>query len=400
MRVAVIGAGIVGVTTAYELAAQGHEVGVFERRGSVASEASFANAGITTPWAAPGRQRVSLRGARAVGKLHWLWHQWRASRPAAAAGPQRALQQLAQLSRARQQELAHTLRLEYEQATGVLVLLRGERDLKNLQAELSLMRELGVAHELIDAHRCRQIEPGLSLDTALHAAIHLPQDGLGNCRHFAHLLKAEATRLGAQFNFEREVLRIAPGPRPALALAGGQIDCDAVVVCAGLDANTLLRPLGLKLPLAAVRGYSVTAPLRHLDSHPDLGPKAALLDARQQVAITRLGQRLRVAGRAEIGDVSGKQAAAALASLYRVLDDWFPGAALTREAQHWQGMRPTLPDGPPVVGDSGAPGVWLNLGHGASGWALACGSARVLAECIAGRQAPLDTSGLGIARLR
>jgi D-amino-acid dehydrogenase len=107
-----------------------------------------------------------------------------------------------------------------------------------------------------------------------------------------------------------------------------------------------------------------------------------------------------VAGLAEIGGHALKHSAAALATLYKVLDDWFPGSALVREAQHWKGARPMLPDGPPVLGASPAPGVWLNLGHGSSGWTLACGSACVLADLVSGRRPPIDLSRLGLERLR
>jgi D-amino-acid dehydrogenase len=130
------------------------------------------------------------------------------------------------------------------------------------------------------------------------------------------------------------------------------------------------------------------------------GPRTALMDERYKVAISRLGQRVRVAGGAEIGGHTLKHSAAALATLYKVLDDWFPGAALVREAQHWKGARPMLPDGPPVLGASPAPGVWLNLGHGSSGWTLACGSACVLADLVSGRRPPIDLSRLGLERLR
>jgi D-amino-acid dehydrogenase len=169
-----------------------------------------------------------------------------------------------------------------------------------------------------------------------------------------------------------------------------------------VQANALLAPLKLRLPLTPIFGYSVTAPLRPdtgMAAH-EAGPRSALMDERFKVALSRLGQRIRVAGSAELGGQVDRLRPAPLATLYRVLDDWFPGAAVTRDAQHWKGARPTLPDGPPVLGESGAPGVWLNLGHGSSGWALACGSARVLAERLAGREAPLDTSGLTVARLR
>jgi D-amino-acid dehydrogenase len=152
--------------------------------------------------------------------------------------------------------------------------------------------------------------------------------------------------------------------------------------------------------LQAVHGYSVTAPLRQFEAHPDHGPRAALIDAGYQVSISRIGARIRVAGGAEIGGSSEQHHAGALATLYKVLDDWFPGTARLGQAQPWKGARPMLPDGPPVLGASGIDGVWLNLGHAAHGWALACGSARVLADAVAGRPAAIDTEGLGADRLR
>lgn len=417
MRVAVIGAGIVGVTSAYELAAEGHEVSVFERRAGVASEASFANAGVVapgyvTPWAAPGmpwkvvRQlfdrhaSVRVHGLAALRELPWLWRWWRACRPAVHAGNRAAMIRLAQFSRTRLLELTRSLRLDYEQQAGYLVLLRGDRELALARPGLKLLAELGLRFELLDAERARRIEPGLNPETALRAAIHLPTDGVGNCRQFAQLLKAQAQRLGARFRFDETVHRVGPGQQPTVVSSRGEERFDAVVLCSGVESNALLAPIGLKLPLAAVHGYSITAPLRQHDGHPDPGPRSALMDERYKVAVSRLGQRVRVAGSAEFGGASTTHDEAALATLYRVLDDWYPGAAVVAKAQPWKGARPMLPDGPPVLGASGAPGVWLNLGHGSSGWALACGSARVLAELLSGRSAPLDLAGLGVERLR
>ncbi len=418
MRVAIIGAGIVGVSTAYELALQGHEVTVFERRSSVAEEASFANAGVLAPgyvgpWAAPGmgwkvlgsllsvHAPVRLGGINALAHLPWMWRWWRACRPRVHAANRTAMLRLAQFSRERLLGLTRDLGLEFEQAPGFLVLLRTERDLKAARTRLAVLQDLGVAHEVVDAARCHRIEPGLHTATPLHAAIHLPQDGVGNCRHFAHLLKSQAQRLGATFHFDTPVQKVTAGAQPGVECEGAPAaSFDAVVVCAGVQANRVLAGVGVKLPLAAVHGYSVTAPLRHVDGLPPPGPRAAVMDERHRIAISRLGQRIRVSGLAELGGSLDDIAAAPLRKLYRTLDDWFPGAASTREAQHWKGARPMLPDGPPVLGASGAPGVWLNLGHGSSGWALACGSARVLAEQISGREAPLDITGLSVSRLR
>ncbi len=148
-----------------------------------------------------------------------------------------------------------------------------------------------------------------------------------------------------------------------------------------------------------MHGFSLTAPLRLVEGHPNLGPRAGVMDEKYKVAISRLGQRLRVAGSAELGGQLGTMNPAALHTLHKVLDDWYPGSAQLAQAQFWKGARPMLPDGPPVLGASGAAGVWLNLGHGSSGWALACGSARVLADQLAGRAPAIDVSLLDVARL-
>ena len=431
MQIAIIGAGIIGVTTAHALAADGHEVTIFERRSGVAAETSFANAGVlapgyVTPWAGPGmpwkvaqhlfsrHAPVRLGGFNALAHLPWMWRWWRACSPAVHSKNRAAMQRLAHFSRAQQQALTKSLNLDYEQAQGYLVLLRTARDVALAQGGLKLLGEMGVPFKLVNGQQARSIEPGLNEATALEGAIHLAQDGVGNCRQFAHLLKSEAQRLGAHFRFEHRVLRITPGKTVELAYerlphtedgkAGDTLSLaptsfDRVVVCAGHQANALLRSIGLRLPLAPVYGYSVTAPLRHVEGHPHFGPRSALMDEKYKVAISRLGQRIRVAGSAEIGGLPFRFNPAALRTLYQVLDDWFPGVAVWPQAQAWKGARPMLPDGPPVLCASGAAGVWLNLGHGGSGWALACGSARVLADLVAGRASPIDMAGLDIARL-
>lgn len=423
MRVAVIGAGIVGVTSAFELANDGHQVTVFERRGSVAEETSFANAGVVapgyvTPWAAPGMPAkvlkhllsrhapVRLAWPLAPGQLGWMWRWWRACRAPVFATNREHMYRLARYSQQRLRALRHDLAIEHEQAAGYLVLLRGAAELKGARVSLKLLAELGVNFHLVDGAQARLIEPGLNPDLALQAAVHLPDDEVGNCRQFAHLLRSRAQAQGAVFRFNRSVDRIDAGSTPTLthrapgtAEAPQQEAFDAVLVCAALGATALLKPLGLKLPLVAVHGYSITAPLRQVDGYPHLGPRSGVMDEKYKVAISRLGQRVRVAGSAELGGRLDHADPATLETLHKVLDDWYPGCARMAQAQHWKGARPMLPDGPPVLGASGAPGVWLNLGHGGSGWALSCGSARVLADQLAGRTPAIDVSGLDMARL-
>ena len=415
MKIALVGAGIIGVTTAYELAADGHEVTVFERRGAAAEESSFANAGLVAPgyvmpWAAPGMPAkvarylfsrhapVKLGLPLSLRELAWMGRWLRACRLDTYLANRGHMQRLAFYSRARLHQLTDQLELAYERSPGYLVLLRSEKDQKLAQPGLQVLRDAGVSFHQIDAAAARRVEPALNQDTPFAGAIHLPDDGVGNCRQFALMLRRQAEALGAKFEFNTTVTRITSAPAATVSIANEATPrrFDAIVVCAGLASATLLRPLGLKIPLAAVYGYSLSANIRE----PLNAPRSAVMDERYKVAISRLGLRVRVAGSAEIGGRLDTHRPAAIQTLYKVLHDWFPGAAhMSGGVQVWKGARPMLPDGPPIVGASGVPGVWLNLGHGSSGWALGCGSARAVADLVGGRAPEVDLQGLGIERL-
>ena len=415
MRIAVIGAGVIGTTSAYELACDGHEVTVFERRGAAAEESSFANAGViapgyVTPWAAPGMPAkvarylfsrhapVKLGLPLSMAELGWIWRWLRACNLQTYQANRARLQRLAFYSHERLHQISADLQLEYDHSTGYMVLLRSEKDSRLAQPGLQVLRDAGVAFCEMSPDEARKVEPALNPDTAFFGAIHLAQDEVANCRQFTLLLKNEALRLGVQFEFATNVLALVPGSGTRVQIEGevAARSFDAVVVCAGLDSAKLLRGLGLKIPMVAVYGYSVSAPLREALN----APRSAVMDERFKVAISRLGQRVRVAGSAELGGSLAHKRASSIRTLYKVLHDWFPGAAqFSSGVQEWKGVRPMLPDGPPILGASGIPGVWLNLGHGSSGWALSCGSARALADLVAQRAPALDLEGLGVQRL-
>jgi D-amino-acid dehydrogenase len=431
MKIAVVGAGIIGITTAYELARDGHEVTVYERRGAAAEESSFSNAGVlspgyVTPWAAPGmpwkviKQMASSHAAFRLnlplsgGDIAWLWRFWRACNLPAYQRHRAALQQLAFYSRSRLHEMTERHSLEYDRSSGYMIALRTEKDRALVQPSLQVLRDLGVPFTELDEAGARALEPAINTDTRFAGAIALAQDEVANCRQFALLLKDECRRLGVQFAFNTSVKKVNFSDAGSTKLATlliahssstsqlssqmqGQavqhqaeqaLSFDAVVLCTGVNAASLLSPLGIHLPLRPVYGYSVSAHIKE----PLNAPRSGLMDERYKVSITRLGQRVRVAGSAQVGGRAGEMNQAAIRTLYKVLHDWFPGAAvMSQGVQEWQGARPMLANRPPVISSiaTGSP-IWLNLGHGSSGWALSCASARLLADQLAGKASEID----------
>lgn len=406
MKIAIVGAGIIGACTALRLAQDGHQVSLFDAKGSVAEGASFANAGViapgyVTPWASPGmpskvlrqlfRDDAAVKFSLRMERAQWRWiiHWLAACKPVVYTANRSAMQQLALHS----QQLIHVWRdhygFEYEQAQGYLQLLRSERDLQLVQPSLDVLKSLNHAHHVIDEAACRKLEPYLSTHTPIHAAVHLPKDEVGNCRYFAQQARDAATALGAAIRMRENITAIEPAAQHITLHIGQQSEqFDHVVVCAGMDSKALLRPLGIRLPMQAVWGYSVSAPIKDLVASPfqaEVSGIAGVMDEQYKVSITRLGNRLRVAGIAELGAKPGEVNELAVNTLYKVLRDWFPSSADLKHAQVWMGARPMMPDGPPVIGPSKVPRLWLNTGHGSSGWALAAGSADLLADLVMAR---------------
>jgi D-amino-acid dehydrogenase len=244
-------------------------------------------------------------------------------------------------------------------------------------------------------------EPALNPQTPLHTAIHLPKDGVGNCRQFTGALKQVVLERGAEFSFGHTVRAIRPTETGVELNVHDQktasetpLPFDTVVLCSGVASLGLLKPLNIQLPLHQLRSHSLSANLRD----PMDAPRSGVVDSLHNIGITRLGQRVRITGGQALGSAKATHHKGVLKQLYAALFDWFPGAAQMSSVQTWSGQTPVLPDGLPVLGTTAVPGVWLNIGHGLRGWSMASGSARVLADQLVQRDTEIDAQAFSAQR--
>ncbi len=412
MQVAVIGGGVIGVCTAYYLAEAGHEVVVLERHSNVAEQASFGNAGIIASgdvptWAAPGmsgkilsmllQTEAPVKFSPTMSRSFWRWVRlWmRECRLERFRVNKERMQRVVGYSRDVLHELRHQHELDYESTQGYLQLFRDRRELQLAEPALALLADSGTPHRLVDGDGAREIEPALSSQTDLAAALYLPQGESGNCPLFTKQLKVLAQKMGVTFHFNAEVKSLrSSGHRVTLDIDQQSFQADAVVLAAGVDSAALLATLGLRVPLYPVKGYSATAQIRDFDE----APRSALMDEAYKVGIVRMGSRIRIAGTAELGAPLHTLRDASLRTLIKVGNDWFPNAANFHSASFWCGARSMLPDGAPLLGPTPINNVFLNIGHGANGWAMAPGSGRILADLISHRTPDIDLDGLTIER--
>lgn len=389
MRLAVVGAGVVGVTTAYELTQDGHEVTVFERCSTAAEGASFANAGLLAPEWMAAKASHHWKKDQKPGLGSW-WHGLTRSRRPSHADPGPGILAIAKYGAERLAALCDHLQFTVESHQGMMVVWRDPRDSALAEALHASMRAMGGESHLMPAEQARALELALNNETLLQGSMVMPDAWSVNCRQFTLLLRARAQQDGCRFEFGRHVEVLQPG-RPVRLLfgSGGETDpFDGVVLCAGAASDTLLQPIGVEIPMENHIGHSLSASVREsIDA-----PVAVVHDLRQDVSIARMAQRVRVSGPLCRAGKSVRPEEH-FKRLYRVLDDWFPGAIRLGQAggvQEWSAQVSNTTDGLPVIGETTAPRIWINSGHGQHGWVMACASARLLADQIGGRPAEID----------
>lgn len=414
MKIAIVGAGVNGLASAHELMLAGHAVTVFERHATAAEAGSFAPAGLLhaawalawaepqprlhLPWSAPG-PGVRWRSGLDWTALAW-WRQWRSARRRRGADARAALMELLVSGRERHAALEAELELDHDRSEGLLVLGPDQRSFDQAAGLAVTLRELGLGVRPVPAAEACAMEPALNAAAPLAGAIHLTGPAVANCREWTLLMRQALLRGGGRFQAQQAVLALRPraGGVDLTVSSGGEF-FDAVVLCAGADAPALLRDLGLRTPFQLWWSHSLSAPVRE----PMDAPQSGVVDLQTGVSLTRLGQRVRASGGWDLGGEPGAAERPAIAHLARAMSHWFPAAARLGGAQSalqtWRGATLVSADGLPLIGASRVPGVWLNLAHGAMGWALACGAAHHLSKAMAGGSSATHMEALSPSRL-
>jgi D-amino-acid dehydrogenase len=415
MKVVVLGAGVIGVTSAWYLAQAGHEVTVIDRQPAPALETSFANAGeispgYASPWAAPGIPMKALKWlfmehAPLIvqpkpdwAKISWMARMLMNCTADAYAVNKSRMVRLAEYSRDCLIQLRADTGISYDERTqGTLQLFRTEKQVAAAEKDIAVLKADGVRFEVLDADACVAAEPGLAASRGkIAGGLRLPGDETGDCFKFTQNLSRLAEAQGVTFRYGVSIDRLeAEGDRiSAVHTSEGRITADVFVLALGSYSPMLVKEFGIKLPVYPVKGYSITVPI--VDEAR--APVSTVMDETFKIAITRLGDRIRVGGMAEIAGFDHSLSPKRQATLTHSVEDLFGGAGDQSRASFWSGLRPMTPDGTPILGRSPVSNLYLNTGHGTLGWTMAAGSGRVLADIVSGRKTDIATADLGYAR--
>lgn len=412
MKVLVLGAGVVGTTTAYYLARAGHEVTVVDRQSGPAQETSYANAGqvspgYAAPWAAPGVPLKAIRwmfqkhAPLAIGldgslaQLRWMWQMLHNCSPDRYAVNKERMVRLAEYSRDCLARLRADTGIRYEgREGGTLQVFRTQAQLDGVAKDVAVLQSAGVPFELLDAPSLVRAEPAIAAGR-LVGGLRLPGDETGDCHLFTQRVGHFAHSLGVRFLFGAAVDRIEMAGGRVVGVAQGRqlLKADAYVMAMGSYSTAQLAGM-LDIPVYPVKGYSITVPI----ADEAKAPASTVLDETYKIAITRFDRRIRVGGMAELRGFDLDLNPRRRETLELCLNDLFPGGGFPGKGNFWTGLRPMTPDGTPLVGRTPVPNLYLNTGHGTLGWTMACGCARVLTDVMSGRAPEIRADDLSVLR--
>jgi D-amino-acid dehydrogenase len=418
MHVIVLGAGLLGVTSAYFLRQQGHDVTVVDRQAAAAAETSFANGGQISvshaePWANPG---APLKLLKWLGKedapllfrlradlRQWLWglQFLRECTPARTRHNIEQIVRLGTYSRDTLQQLRRDRAIAYDERTqGILHFYTSQKEFDGAEAPAAQMRALGCDRRVISADEAVRLEPALRhIRPQLAGATYTAEDESGDANRFARELVARCEEDGVRFRMSHTVtaLREAGGAIDHVEATDGdgrfqQLRADAYVLALGSLSPQYAKTLGLSLPIYPAKGYSVTMPVKDAS----IAHQVSLTDDEYKLVFSRLGDRLRIAGTAELNGYDRDLNRVRCEAIVKRVEQLFPGAGDASQAQFWTGLRPATPSNVPIVGRSKLRNLFLNTGHGTLGWTHSCGSGKSIARIVSGLKPEVDFAFAGL----
>lgn len=416
MKVVVLGAGIIGTTSAYFLAKQGHEVTVIDRQDSVSMETSHANAGclsygFTSPWASPGlpfsvlkwvltgRSPLIINPNMSVETIKFLYRMYKNCNSRSYEINKSRMLRVANYSQKALLEIETDFDLYYEQKKqGSLQLFWDSKEIEKTQKDIAILDKFNINSQLLSAEECVKIEPGLQyVKNKLAGGIQFMDDFTGNCYLFSTEVYKKCVEMGVNFEFNTEIksLQISNDKIASVLMDRGEIKADCYSVSLGSYSTKILSKIGIEIPIYPVKGYSITLPVL---SNED-APQSTIMDEKNKIAITRLGDRIRVAGMAHLTDFDKNLRTKSLDSLMSGLDLLFPKSyESSKETNFWTGFRPSTPDGTPIIGPTPFNNLFLNTGHGTLGWTMSAGSGKLLANLVSGIDPEISTEGIDMSR--
>lgn len=393
------------MASAWYLAEAGHEVLVVERQPEAGMETSFANggqisAGHAEPWAKPsvipkivqwlGREDAPFLFRARLDPAQWEWglRFLRECAPGRFERNCRELAGLAAYSRDRLRALRAATGIAYDHlARGILHFATGARDFEALARSAEAARALGVERQVKSAPECLALEPALKdSEDPIVGGVYTPGDESGDARQFTEALARLAAGRGVAFRFEARIQAIESSGAEVSGVRVGEelLSADAYVVCLGSYSPLMLRRLGIRIPVYPLKGYSITLALGPAEAA--VAPSVSLTDEAHKIVVSRLGNRLRAAGTAELTGYDTQLNPVRCAAISRRVRTLFPALGGITEVENWSGLRPATPDNVPIIGRTALRRLYLNTGHGTLGWTLACGSGKALADIVSGRR--------------